>query len=401
MKVLYISTLVSENKFNDIFVNSKIKPEQQAQKFHRLLSSGMIALGHEIKYISRPPVNNTSDQDVNKNEIEVGESHSYHYIMVKRNKIIKDLSMLTESFRLTYSWIKETNNQNRIIVVDSLNLTISIPAIILSKIYKVGTIGIVTDIPFIGFKEKKETFLKRIYSSTNNFLIKFLMKKYDYYVLLTEKMNQLINIKNNPYIIIEGIVDSNINSEELIKEETNVKTIMYAGALYEKFGISKMIESFMLLKNPNYRLEIYGNGELVDKIEKYCKIDKRIEYKGVKHNSFITKRLKDVTLLINPRPSDEEFTKYSFPSKNMEYMVSGTPLLTTLLPGMPDDHKQFVYHITDESIEGMKLAMQSVLNKSSAELEKKGYLARKYMLECKNNIIQAEKILNVSGYSQS
>ena len=51
------------------------------------------------------------------------------------------------------------------------------------------------------------------------------------------------------------------------------------------------------------------------------------------------------TLLVNPRPTTEEFTIYSFPSKNMEYMASGTPLLTTKLPGMPEEYHQYVLAI--------------------------------------------------------
>ena len=36
----------------------------------------------------------------------------------------------------------------------------------------------------------------------------------------------------------------------------------------------------------------------------------------------IVKEEKKSTLLVNPRFTNEEYTKYSFPSKNMEYMAS-------------------------------------------------------------------------------
>jgi glycosyltransferase involved in cell wall biosynthesis len=98
-------------------------------------------------------------------------------------------------------------------------------------------------------------------------------------------------------------------------------------------------------------------------------------------------------LLINPRPTTEEFTKYSFPSKNMEYMASGTPVLTTRLPGMPEDHKPYVYFIDEETPEGVKTALQTVLSQDDQALHQFGAAAKAFILKEKNNISQAAKVL--------
>ena len=57
---------------------------------------------------------------------------------------------------------------------------------------------------------------------------------------------------------------------------------------------------------------------------------------GCVTNDEIVRLQCEATLLVNPRPSDKEFCKYSFPSKTIEYMASGTPVLMTKLPGVPD-----------------------------------------------------------------
>lgn len=85
----------------------------------------------------------------------------------------------------------------------------------------------------------------------------------------------------------------------------------------------------------------------------------------------ISLRNKKATLLINPRPSNEEFTKYSFPSKNLEYMASGTPLLATDLPGIPAEYKRYEYIIENENIDGIANMFRYVLNLTDAELRKK------------------------------
>jgi glycosyltransferase involved in cell wall biosynthesis len=99
------------------------------------------------------------------------------------------------------------------------------------------------------------------------------------------------------------------------------------------------------------------------------------------------------TLLINPRPSHEDYTKYSFPSKNMEYMASGTPVLTTRLPGMPDDHKPYVYLIEREDATGIQEALQRILAQDARTIHAFGMCSKNYILREKNNIAQASKIV--------
>ena len=105
-------------------------------------------------------------------------------------------------------------------------------------------------------------------------------------------------------------------------------------------------------------------------------------------------------LLINPRPTYEEFTKYSFPSKNMEYMASGTPVLTTNLPGMPEEYKQYVYLIEDESAEGIAQVMRRVLSLDLKKRKEMGRKAQCFVLKKKNNIEQSKKVLQMMVVSR-
>ena len=115
---------------------------------------------------------------------------------------------------------------------------------------------------------------------------------------------------------------------------------------------------------------------------------------GVAPNSDIVKAELKATLLVNPRPTNEEYTKYSFPSKNMEYMASGTPVLTTELPGMPEDHKPYVFFIKDETADGIAETLRNVLEKTPEQLHSFGLSAKDFILKEKNNISQAKKVLD-------
>ena len=87
--------------------------------------------------------------------------------------------------------------------------------------------------------------------------------------------------------------------------------------------------------------------------------------------------------------------KYSFPSKTMEYMASGTPVLTTILPGMPKEYYPYVYLLPDESAAGISGMLKQVLSQSDEALFEKGNAARNFVLDTRNNVVQAAKILEM------
>ena len=79
----------------------------------------------------------------------------------------------------------------------------------------------------------------------------------------------------------------------------------------------------------------------------------------------------------------------------MEYMVSGTPVLTTKLPGMPKEYYDYIYLIEDESENGMMDSIITVLNLPREELIEKGKNAKDFVLKYKNNNVQAKKIIEL------
>ena len=151
----------------------------------------------------------------------------------------------------------------------------------------------------------------------------------------------------------------------------------------------------MKLQAEDLRLYIYGAGEMEAEMSDYMKMDSRIIYHGVVLNRIVVDQEIKSTLLINPRLSKEEFSRFSFPSKNMEYMVSGTPVLTTVLPGMPKDYHDYIYKFNDETSVGMGKTLESILNKSKEELHDFGLKSKKFVLENKNNKVQASILLKL------
>jgi len=101
------------------------------------------------------------------------------------------------------------------------------------------------------------------------------------------------------------------------------------------------------------------------------------------------------TLLINPRDGVEEFTKYSFPSKTIEYLSSGTPTILYKLKGIPEEYYNYCYTCDFEGAEGLTETIVRVLNIPSDERESMGEKAKKFILNNKNETIQSKKIIHL------
>ena len=153
--------------------------------------------------------------------------------------------------------------------------------------------------------------------------------------------------------------------------------------------------AFTEIEDPNARLVFYGKGSSVEQIEKISQKDKRIQYKGELTNAEIVKEEKKATFLLNPRPPIGAWTAYSFPSKNMEYMASGTPLIAYDLPCIPKEYNDYFFPIREVSKEGIKEILQVLLKKDREEIHAFGLNAQKWIVQHKCASRQAKKIVDM------
>jgi glycosyltransferase involved in cell wall biosynthesis len=392
VQIIYCSSLISERMMEYLFETSKQVPMLSAFKFHKLFVEGFSINNCMVWTISSIPVIQASNNKrfwFRKRENENGVNYSYPpFINIT---FIKHMMVFIFGFFFALKLIIKSKFQSYL-VIDVLDSSISAAALSAAKLTGIKTIGIVTDLPQM-LKQTLNISKLSILERTSYKLIQRLINYYDGYVLLTEQMNKLINIRNKPYCVIEGLVDIKMNGIELNDIKKSPRVILYSGGLYEQYGVRNLIEAFILLTTPDIQLSLYGNGEMTSEITDYSKRDKRIKYFGVVQNDKVVKAQSEATLLVNPRPSKGEYTKYSFPSKNMEYMASGTPVITTRLPGMPIEYYDYVFFFDDETVKGFSKTLNEILSMPEKVLYEKGQKGKAFVMEKKNNKIQAEKIL--------
>lgn len=381
MHIIYAVTTCSDKVYRQLFSHVKVKPAFQSQKYHRLLIEGLAA-GAKVDVVANPPVNRSVlDKEFVRLPRETEGGACYRYIPAIRNPILKAVCVGLGTFFKTLFLVKKDSA----VIVDGLNRVTALSGMLAARLRGCPCIGIVTDLPDMlsGGRFSKN-------------LANFVIRHCTGYVLLTEAMNDYLNKDGKPYVILEGHSDIMMRDRiPAMEKKTSPRVCFYAGGVSKQYGLGNLVEGFQKANIENAQLHIYGPGDYVEELRQIAAEDPRIFYGGMLLNTEIVEKEMEATLLVNPRPTDEEYVKYSFPSKTMEYMSSGTPVLTTVLPGMPKEYHPYVYLLEDESADGIAAKLREVLAQSDETLFGKGCEARNFILNQKNNVIQAQKILEM------
>ncbi|MCS0589416.1 glycosyltransferase [Massilia norwichensis] len=249
---------------------------------------------------------------------------------------------------------------------------------------------IVPDLP--GFTDDKPSMLYGIYSRMTQDALKKSYDSVDAFVLLSKHMVERLPVGRKPWVVVEGIYDEGSRGQTTVPKESAIKTIFYSGSLDERNGVMRLLNAFQMIRREDYRLFICGDGDCKQAIETAAASDRRIVFKGQIPRDEVLGYQRAATLLVNPRTSKGEFTRYSFPSKTMEYLASGVPVLMHRLDGIPEEYYEYSYVPEDLSISALASEIERIVEQPSSQLQQKGASARDFILREKNAAIQCKKI---------
>lgn len=308
---------------------------------------------------------------------------------------IKYISILSQTIalkKLFHEYERTHDLNNTTIIVYSLRIPyLKVANKIKSKYKNVKIINIVPDLP--EYMSTERSLLRSILINYNKFVLARECKKVDGFVLYAEPMARALGIDSNSrYIVIEGLIE-NTNKLPIVRKHNETKICLYAGGVYSKYGAKSMVEGFIQANLHDVELHIYGLGDYVEELKevekKYC----NIQYKGCLSPDKVYEKMQMADLLINPRPSDEEYTKYSCPSKIFEYMLSGTPVVMTKLEGIPSEYFKYVYTICESSPEEIANFLKMFFRIPENIRLQKAKEAREFLLKNKNADRQVNTLL--------
>lgn len=224
-----------------------------------------------------------------------------------------------------------------------------------------------------------------------------ILRKYDGLVVITDAIARDF-APGTPYLRVEGGIKSDLVEQyraihENQQRDANHFTVVAAGRLDEANGIKEILGAFSLLEGDRYRLHIAGTGPLENTVREAAGRDHRIRYHGFIPFEEVLSLYATADVLVNMRLTQRLNTRYFFPSKTMEYMASGVPVITTCPGNMAEEYGAFTYLLHEETPEALADMILSVDTLPVEQRNAKGLAARQYIVTNKTWDAQAGKIV--------
>lgn len=203
------------------------------------------------------------------------------------------------------------------------------------------------------YKLLKKNNVSQIYKKIDKYVDKF--------VFFTKPMIDRFNLTNKQYIVSEGI-SSGVYNRRDDDYKDNKKHIVFIGKLDKRNGVDLIYEVAQKIHDDSVVFDLYGvGGTELDASEKIN--TKNVIIHGFLKPSEVKEALSKATVLLSPRFSNEEYTKYSFPSKMFDYLEAFKPIITFKLKSYPDELDKMLYYPKFEDSDSLLATLKLVLQK--------------------------------------
>lgn len=235
-------------------------------------------------------------------------------------------------------------------------------------------------------------FHKKTISKWINAITEKMAVKSDFFILYTEAMAGYLEILHKPHITIEGFKKI---SPLYVQYEDN-KNVVYAGTLDLKYGIERLVRMMDFLHERDIQLHIYGGGDGMAVVKEAAARDRRIQYHGVVPKAEADSAIQKAMALINPRnENDGEFVRFSFPSKDIDYLASGIPSVLCRLPGMPKEYYGYFVDAGSGQPEQLAEAVRCIYKMELSERNEFSKKAYEFIVKRMDINNQIDKIISL------
>ena len=191
-------------------------------------------------------------------------------------------------------------------------------------------------------------------------------KKADAYIFPTELLNEKINAKNKPYVIIHGTY----NVEKSVGKKWNDGRIhcVYAGTFDpRKGGVSAAVSAGKFL-DEKYHIHIIGFGSTKDKellLESIDKVNQNskctVSYDGLLSGEDYIKFLQSCDIGLSTQNPAAQFNDTSFPSKVLSYMANDLRVVSIKIKVLEASAvNDMLYYYEEHTPQAIAAAIQSI-----------------------------------------
>lgn len=246
---------------------------------------------------------------------------------------------------------------------------------VFTKICRKKSVLILADYtPMEVYTNKKQ----RIYAKIQEYFI----GQFDYVIGLSEKTRRYLKGKQK-FICMEGGISEEVYQmfDEYSPARKEKLTLMYSGILEKVTGIDLLIEAYKKIQRKDIQLLITGDGTLASWVKRNAEENEDIHYLGcIPYEDYI-ERLREADVLINPRNMNFPENMNNFPSKIMEFLATGKPIISTKYPGW-ERYQEYIEFCESDSASIRATIEEYVIkakNWTRADYEKNRIFAKRFL----------------------
>lgn len=179
------------------------------------------------------------------------------------------------------------------------------------------------------------------------------------------------------HMLIEGGVQSVF--DPLTREDNGTFNVVFAGQLSELNGVRLALAAFREWHDPDARLIVMGRGPLASEVAAAAVQDPRIDFRGMVDHIEVHDAYRSADLLLNLRATDNKTHRYVFPSKVVECLATGVPLLSTRTGHVEEEFGEFVFMLEEETAHALANRLAEIKAMRAADRISFGQSAREHV----------------------
>ncbi len=273
-------------------------------------------------------------------------------------------------------WAWRNRHRPRAVLLYNVNIPPGIVGLLASRLTGTRIFALVADIQVPGSGFYPDTFLRRMDYRLQTRTLPLL----DGLIVLTRRMVADF-APRTPWLLMEGGVPEDAVAAPLppVKDaEPGAPVVfMYSGSLTDLKGVPLLLAGFERARGEHLRLWIAGGGELRGEVEAAAARDPRIRFLGSLPHAEVLRAYEDVDVLVNPHSTRHVTARYLFPSKLLEYLAMGRPVVTTCsTPEVREEYGDVADVMAGEDPAELAALLERLGGMTPAERRARGALCR-------------------------
>lgn len=309
---------------------------------------------------------------------------------------LKIVSLGIISFAKTLSWAwRNRDAKRRIVISYNLNAPPAWPLLLACRLTKSEYMPFIMDI-YVPGEAVANNWMRRLEFDNQ----KKIIPRVDGLLVANKAIVEDFARGHNS-LLMDGGVPENFLATFRNPIEKGIRPfhVVYAGRLCPLKGVDLLLDAISEVKDSNIRFTITGTGPMHDRVKKAAMMDPRITYTGLIPRRDLMDVYKSADLVLNLQRTDNQTHRYVFPSKVVECLATGVPLLTTRTGHAESEFGPFAILLEDETPQGLATRILEIMSWTEKRRFEIGCSAQDYISKNRtweSNIVRLEAYLETT-----